>query len=494
MVSLVRGNRLRRYLAGGCISLLGGLLLLVPLYDMWDDTSDLSWSLTSTVVENVVFILLSTVLVGGGVWLVRTDWETSRVATVTRRTLFSTAVVTVLIGWAVLLQLLVMEALKPTVLALNGVLVGSVVAFGLSVSTVRSDVFRQKATRNEAISDRLELLYRAASDLERAAERPQAYRIVQRAIEDVTGDAAFRIVVDGTEVVDVPETRDDSAASADTDIPGDTQPVEVFDIGGRGRIEFVDRSLESHERRTIELFSTYLEKTLQRIEREESVQDERDILEFVNRTLRHDMLGDLSLLQARLGMLDRNVTFEDDSHEEHLTVALDRVTEMEDFVRTMRTYMQSVLDEEHELEAVALAPLVGDIVETIRQTYPDATVEQGDLPEVAVVADELLDRVFVNLFVNAVEHNDADTPRVRIDGERRDDAVVVEVADNGPGISEDRRESIFERGERGTESDGSGFGLYLVKDVVENYGGTVRIRDNEPRGTVFELTLPIAGE
>jgi len=487
MDNLVWEDRFRRYLAGGCISLIGWLLLSVPLYDMWDDTSSLSWSFTSTLVENIMFVALAAVLVGGGIWLVRTDWDTDLVTAVTRRTLLATGVVTVLIGWAVLVQLLVMGALKPIVLALNGVLVGAVVAFGLSVSTVRSELFQQKATQNAAINEQLQLLYRAASDLENASTRPQAYQLIDGAIEDVTDGAAFRIVVDGAEVVDATGQQDDA-----TTMRGDeTQPVAIFEIGTRGRIEFVGRPLESHEARTIELFSTYLEKTLRRIEREETIQDERDILEFVNRTLRHDTLGDLSLLQARLGMLDREVDFEDDSHEEHLTVALDRVEEMEAFVRTMRTYMQSVLDDEHTLEAVALAPLVEKHVRTTRQAYPDVEVEYSDIPSVAVKGDELLDRVFVNLLSNAIDHNDASPPRIHIDGHRQGDMVVVRVADNGPGITAERRESIFERGERGTDSDGSGFGLYLVKDVVENYGGEVRIRDNEPRGTVFELGLPI---
>jgi len=488
MDSLVRDDRFRRYLAGGCISLIGWLLLSVPLYDMWDDTGSLSWSFTSTFVENVVFMILAALLVAGGIWLVRTDWETSQVTTVTRRTLLSTGVVAVLIGWAVLLQLLVMGALKPIVLALNGILVGAVVAFGLSVSTVRSDVFQQEAAQKTAINDQFQLLYRAASDLEHASARPQAYQLIETAIEDVTDGAAFRIVVDGAEVVDATGKRDDL-----TNRRGDrTHPVEIFEIGTRGHIEFVGRPLEPHEETTIELFSTYLERTLRRIEREETLQDERDILEFVNRTLRHDTLGDLSLLQARLGMLERAVEFEDDSHQEHLTVALDRVEEMEEFVRTMRTYMQSVLDDEHTLEAVALAPLVEKHVRTTRQAYPDVEIEYGDIPSVAVRGDDLLDRVFVNLLTNAVDHNDASPVRIDIDGERQDDMVVVRVADNGPGITAERRESIFERGERGTDSDGSGFGLYLVKDVVENYGGEVHIRDNEPRGTVFELELPIA--
>jgi signal transduction histidine kinase len=120
------------------------------------------------------------------------------------------------------------------------------------------------------------------------------------------------------------------------------------------------------------------------------------------------------------------------------------------------------------------------------------SVQCGDVPEVAVEADDLLDRVFDNLLTNAVDHNDAPNPEVTVEAERRADVVTVRIVDNGPGIAPERRDSIFEKNERGVESDGTGFGLYLVRDVVESYGGDVRVRDNDPRGTVFEFDLPVA--
>ena len=76
-----------------------------------------------------------------------------------------------------------------------------------------------------------------------------------------------------------------------------------------------------------------------------------------------------------------------------------------------------------------------------------------------------------------------------ISGEERGDSVVVHVADNGPGIPEDRRDEIFGRGERGLQSPGSGIGLYLVDTLVDIYDGDIEITDNEPEGSVFTLTL-----
>lgn len=475
-------SRFRRYLAGGAVSLLGGGMLAVPAYDIWDDATNLSWSLPSTLAENALFLLLAVALLSSGVWLVVSDWETEHVTLVAKRTLLATVAVSFLIGWAVALQLLVMDAIKPYIIALDGILVGTVTSLALSIAATRADLREEEATEARERNERLQLLYDAANDLERATSHEEVYDIVSDVLDASFSNPSYRVRVDGELVVD--ERRPTVA----------DEPAETASIGGRGEIQLWNTTIDHDAMLALELFGSYLDESIQRIDRESRLREERDILEFVNRTLRHDLMGDVSLIQARLRMLDRNVTFHDDSHAEHLRIALDRTEEIDEFVRTMRTYMESVLNDDHTLEAVPLGPVLEEHVDALAAAHPEATTQCGEIPEVAVEADDLLDRVFDNLLTNALEHNDSPTPEVAVEAELRDDVVTIRIADNGPGISADRRESIFEKGERGTESDGTGFGLYLVKDVVESYGGEIRLRDNDPRGTVFELDLPVASE
>ena len=67
--------------------------------------------------------------------------------------------------------------------------------------------------------------------------------------------------------------------------------------------------------------------------------------------------------------------------------------------------------------------------------------------------------------------------------------MTVRIADDGPGIADDKKEAVFGRGERGLDSPGSGIGLYLVDRLTTAFGGSVHIEDNEPRGAVFVVTL-----
>jgi len=68
-----------------------------------------------------------------------------------------------------------------------------------------------------------------------------------------------------------------------------------------------------------------------------------------------------------------------------------------------------------------------------------------------------------------------------------------QVADNGRGVSDKHKEEIFAHGNQGLESEGTGIGLHLVKTLVDRYGGTVWVEDNDPEGAIFCVELQISG-
>jgi len=111
------------------------------------------------------------------------------------------------------------------------------------------------------------------------------------------------------------------------------------------------------------------------------------------------------------------------------------------------------------------------------------------------------------VFSNGVEHNTADEPHVEVSLTEYDDEVVVAVADNGPGVADDRKTEVFEASERGLNSDGEGLGLFLTASIVRQYGGESWMEDGaaqsatgrEPQadetgatGSVVKLSLPKA--
>jgi len=108
---------------------------------------------------------------------------------------------------------------------------------------------------------------------------------------------------------------------------------------------------------------------------------------------------------------------------------------------------------------------------------------------------DLLSLAVYNLVENALKFtsgNEAVEVRALEDGK----AIVIEVADSGPGIPSDELSKIFEELYRGVNArgiEGSGLGLALVQRIVELHGGQIQVRSTQtdPRGTVFTLRLPV---
>jgi signal transduction histidine kinase len=80
---------------------------------------------------------------------------------------------------------------------------------------------------------------------------------------------------------------------------------------------------------------------------------------------------------------------------------------------------------------------------------------------------------------------------VEVDVEVTGSEALIKVADNGIGIGQEHLHRIFEMFYRATETrDGTGLGLYLVKEIVDVLGGTIQIQSQLKAGTVFTITLP----
>ena len=158
------------------------------------------------------------------------------------------------------------------------------------------------------------------------------------------------------------------------------------------------------------------------------------------------------------------------------------------------------LDEGRELEhePVDLTRLLVDVVSDAHAAGPGHTWDL-DLPEEPVLAagdGPRLHQVFANLLANARVHTTAGT-RVEVALVTEGDRAVVTVTDDGPGIPENLRETLFERFARGDSSrfrgtgGSTGLGLAIVQAVVTAHHGEVTV-DSRPGRTSFRVELPLA--
>ena len=149
-------------------------------------------------------------------------------------------------------------------------------------------------------------------------------------------------------------------------------------------------------------------------------------------------------------------------------------------------------------EQVDLARIVEEAVDSARAVEPDRRIDLGLDGPTSVVGDAgRLRQAVDNLLDNARVHTPASS-RVRVTLRPDDGAVLLTVADEGPGLPAEVATRAFERFYRGDPSrsrsmGGAGLGLSIVAAIVESHGGTVNVRSEEGAGATFEVRLPVSG-
>jgi len=161
--------------------------------------------------------------------------------------------------------------------------------------------------------------------------------------------------------------------------------------------------------------------------------------------------------------------------------------------------LQMLRSGEYKLETVDLAAILKDALKDYAE-IPGRDIAiryipgSGDL----VLANSLLKDVFGNLLDNAVKHSSGpleigiEVNKVSLNGSV---FYRVTIEDNGNGIPDEKKEEVFQRFKRGqTKAKGTGLGLYLVRSLVEGFGGHIEVHNKVPgdytKGTRFLVYLP----
>lgn len=221
----------------------------------------------------------------------------------------------------------------------------------------------------------------------------------------------------------------------------------------------------------------------ERVERARKLQRQREKLEVLNQVVRHDIRNHMQVILARLELLE--TASETPAHFQEIVQAAESTV---DLTKTARELTETMLEDSVALTPIRLDHVVESEVSSLTDRHPDSEITvPGELPETTVLGDEMLDSVVHNLITNAIVHNDTEGPTVEISLVDRPETATLSIADNGPGIPDEQKEAVFGKGEKGLDSPGTGLGLYLVQTLVTQYGGTVRVDDNQPRGSIFTV-------
>jgi signal transduction histidine kinase len=243
-------------------------------------------------------------------------------------------------------------------------------------------------------------------------------------------------------------------------------------------------------------------KDLTRVEQLEERERLRDRLAAVGEmaaAIAHEVKNPLAGIEVMAGLLRRKIPESPDAQavltdiisEAKMANAI--VQEVLEFVRPMRLQVERTVVTEAVKAAVQLAETKarrGDVDIDIQ--VPDGLPEiQGDQHQ--------LTQLFTNLLINAYEAMNGagrvtiSAAAVRIDdGMDGRDAVLVEFADQGPGMPQDVADHVFDPFFT-TKSQGSGLGLAIVRKIVDAHDGSIDLRSSPGQGTTIRVTLPVVG-
>jgi|GEM_PF-516249 PAS domain S-box-containing protein len=222
-------------------------------------------------------------------------------------------------------------------------------------------------------------------------------------------------------------------------------------------------------------------------QREQELERQNDRLEQFASIVSHDLRSPISVATGRIELAKSQA----DGGDEHLDATLDALEHMETIVEDTLTLARQG-DTVGELEAVSLESVAEQSWRTSETGEATLEIEA----DVELCADEdRLRTLLQNLFVNAVEHGSS-SARTEAGAGADGSGTKIRlgtteggfyVADDGPGIPEAKRETIFEPSHT-TAEDGTGFGLAIVKEIVEAHGWAIDVTESAPGGARFEIS------
>jgi signal transduction histidine kinase len=205
----------------------------------------------------------------------------------------------------------------------------------------------------------------------------------------------------------------------------------------------------------------------------------------------HELKSPLSIMLALCTRLEEGGRLDEDDAADVARIRANAYTMLRRVQDMMLVARLENADLQLEAAVVDVASVVRKCVEGFASVAAERSLAlQIDVPDrlPAVVDEEKVVSLVSNLVANAIRHAPA---LVRCSLAAVPGSLVLEVADDGPGVAHDQRDTIFERYRRGNRSSGTGLGLAIVGEIAGLHGGTVAVGDAPEGGALFVVELPL---
>ncbi|MBL8818864.1 MAG: hypothetical protein JNL58_22740 [Planctomyces sp.] len=239
------------------------------------------------------------------------------------------------------------------------------------------------------------------------------------------------------------------------------------------------------------LHNRHVELERLRAERFSMQKEKLSVLGLIAGSLAHELRNPLSSMRTITSLLLEDST-DPDQRQRDLKVILAEIDRLALTTQRLLDYSRPASESTHSVNPCDVIDRLLQILRQLARQHNICLETQLDVTDCRVRGtDAILSEVLFNLIRNGIEAvRSANDGRVLIRTSRCDNEIVVSITDNGPGIDEAVRDTMFQPFVT-SKPDGTGLGLYVVAERVRELSGTICCHTSREGGTVFEVRLPV---
>lgn len=271
-----------------------------------------------------------------------------------------------------------------------------------------------------------------------------------------------------------------------TDHMGALAPYGILGISSK-RTDFTEQDLE-----LIRILSVHATQVLSNLQLIRKFESEQALSQLLLDILTHDISNCIQMCYLNYTLMQDGKVPDRETMDDSLSI-------LESNIRILSNVKKLSLKRKGvPLVSMDLRSGLLQAIKAVRAQNPGRKVSVAlDVdPDITVLADDLVQDVWLNILQNILKFDPAKECRIRIGWgavmSGRGAKVLVRISDNGPGIPDPEKEAVFGREQRGsTQVNGTGIGLFVVATIMERYNGRVwiedRVKGDHTKGSVFCL-------
>lgn len=228
-----------------------------------------------------------------------------------------------------------------------------------------------------------------------------------------------------------------------------------------------------------------------------AAEEKQQLLSRLLARLAHEIRNPLSSLDIQVQLLEEDLAQSPESVRDKAASRFEMIHgELHRLENMIKHFLSLAKPSALEVEEVDLRKLINHVCDLLR---PEAAARGIEIavnltePVPDLKADPVqLTQALLNLVINGIQAVEANG-RVEVSVTAEGKSVVIQIADSGPGVPQEKRPAIFEPFFT-TKTEGSGLGLWIVQQIVSGHGGSISVTNGQGGGAIFMVQLPLARE